>query len=175
MHNEVSSQVTINVPRAQAWEKLQDLTLAHNYVPGLVKTEITTELKQGVGASRKVYQTETKGIDETVVEWQDGHGFLIRLHRGDRGAPAPFKEAFFRYRIDDGDSADTTLLTTSMSYTMGMGFIGGLLERLLLKKLFTSVIRDVAISLKQFYESGERVTPAMLKQLKSDYKKTSGQ
>lgn len=173
MTNEVSSQVTINMPRTEAWEKLRDLTLAHNYVPGLVKTEVTTELKEGVGASRKVFQTETKGINETVIEWQDGHGFLIRLHRGEKGAPPPFKEAFFRYQLDDGDSPETTLLTTTMSYTMGMGFVGGLLEKLFLKKLFKGIIRDVAISLKQFYESGEKVTPAILKQVKADYKKAA--
>lgn len=173
MSNEVSSQVTIQLPLDQAWEKLRDLSLAHNYVPGLVNTTVNTENKEGVGASRTVFQTETKGIDETVVEWQDGHGFLIRLHRGEKGAPPPFKEAFFRYRIDAGETPDTTLLTTSMSYTMGMGFFGGLLEKLFLKNIFHSVNRDVAISLKQFYESGERVTPEILKQVKASYK--SGQ
>jgi hypothetical protein len=173
MTNEVSSQVSINMPRSQAWEKLRDLSLAHNYVPGLVKTEVTTELKEGVGASRKVFQTETKGINETVIEWQDGHGFLIRLHRGDKGAPPPFKEAFFRYQLDDGDSSDTTILTTSMSYTMGMGFVGSFLEKLFLKNIFNGVILDVAISLKQFYETGEKVTPAILKQVKADYKKAA--
>lgn len=173
MSNQVSSQVTIQMPLDQAWAKLRDLSLAHNYVPGLVKTIVNTENKEGVGASRTVFQTETKGIDETVVEWQDGHGFLIRLHRGEKGAPPPFKEAFFRYRIDAGATPDTTVLTTSLSYTMGMGLFGGLLEKLFLKKIFQGINRDVAISLKQFYESGERVTPEILKQVKASY--NSGQ
>lgn len=171
--NEVSSRVTMAIAKDDAWEKLRDLTLAHNYVPGLVKTEITTQQREGVGASRKVYQSETKGINETVIEWQDGEGFLIRLHRGDKGAPPPFKEAFFRYHIAEGDVAGTTVLTTTMSYTMGMGFLGRLLEKMFLGKIFQSVINDVAISLKQFYESGERVTPEILKQVKADYKKAN--
>ena len=72
MPEEAKCQLVINMPREQAWEKLKDLSLAHNYVPGLVKTEITTSEKTGIGASRKVYQTQTKGINETVTEQEFG-------------------------------------------------------------------------------------------------------
>lgn len=170
MSNEAKCQLTLQMPRAEAWDKLRDLSLAHNYVPGLVKTQINTEIKEGVGASRKVFQTETRGIDETVVEWHEGSGFLIRLHRGEKGAPPPFKEAHFRYWLDDGEEEGTTLLTTSLIYTMGLGPLGRVLETLLLKRIFKSVISDVAISLRQFYESGERVTPQMLKKAKAAYR-----
>jgi len=94
----VSCTLYMKISREKAWDILQDLSVPHLYVPGLVKTEITTEKIQGVGASRKVYQTETKGLDETVEEWNEGHGFLIRLHQGDRGAPPPFSKGHFRYR-----------------------------------------------------------------------------
>ena len=172
MPEEAKCQLVINMPRAQAWEKLKDLSLAHNYVPGLVKTEITTAQLSGVGASRKVYQTQTRGIDETVTEWVDGSGFLIRLHRGEKGAPPPFKEAWFRYWLEEGEQPGTTLLSTSLIYNISMGGFGRWLEKTFLGKVFKTVIRDVAISMKQFYESGQPVTPAILKQLKADFKKS---
>ena len=68
MSSEATARVVMNVPREQAWQTLKDLGQAHNYVPGIIKTEVTTEKKTGVGASRKVYQSETRGLDETVVE-----------------------------------------------------------------------------------------------------------
>ncbi len=173
MSKEVSSEVVVKLSVVEAWKKLQDLSLAHNYVPGLVKTEITTEQKQGVGASRMVYQTETKGIDETVIEWEEGQGFLIRLHRGEKGAPPPFKDAFFRYQILPGADENTAVLKNTMRYTMGMGFFGDLLEKLMLKNIFKGVIRDVTISQKIFYETGEKVTPERLKQAKADFKAAS--
>lgn len=162
---EVMADVLIDMPKNQAWTKLRDLSLAHNYVPGLVKTELTTEQTEGVGASRKVYQSETKGIDETVVEWEDGHGFLIRLHRGEDGPPPPFREAWFRYRLDDAGSGKTRL-TTRLIYTVRWGGLGAWLERNLLRNAFRGVVRDVAVSLKLFYESGEKTTPERLKQAK---------
>ena len=52
------------------------------------------------------------------------------------------------------------------------GGFGRWLEKTFLRKVFKTVIRDVAISMKQFYESGQPVTPAILKQLKADFKKS---
>jgi len=166
----VSTTVRVHLPHTEAWELLQDLSVAHLYVPGLVKTEITTSAKTGVGASRRVYQRETKGIDETVEEWNEGRGFLIRLHRGAAGPPFPFKEAHFRYAIDrDGDE---TLLTTSLSYIVLGGAIGRLFNRLLLKPIIDGTIRDVALSQKCFYETRRPVTPLQLKQARAEFRRS---
>lgn len=173
MSNEATARVVMNVPSEKAWQTLRDLGQAHNYVPGIIKTEITTEKKTGVGASRKVYQTETRGLDETVVEWNEGYGFLIRLHRGDKGAPPPFKEAFFRYKVDDAGNGQTAL-TTSLIYTMRWGVFGEFLRRRLLTGIFRSTVRDVALSMKAFYESGEPTTPEKLKQIKAELKANVG-
>jgi len=167
--SEVSTTVRVGIPRAKAWELLQDLTLAHHYVPGLVKTEITTEAKKGVGASRRVYQRPTSGIDETVEEWNEGHDLLIRLHRGTAGPPFPFAAAHFRYAIEeDGDS---TLLTTSLRYTMRGGALGRFLDRCLLRRIIDRTIRDVALSQRCYYETGKPVTPRQLKEARAAFRR----
>ena len=70
MTQEVSAKVLINVPHSAAWDRLQDISLAHNYVPGIIKTEIVSAQSQGVGASRHVYRNKSSYIQETVEEWQ---------------------------------------------------------------------------------------------------------
>jgi len=162
----VSATSQIRIPCERAWELLRDLSLAHHYVPGLVKSEITTECREGVGASRKVFQSEAKGIDETVAEWIDGHGFLIRLHCGDCGAPFPFEQAHFRYAI--AAHGPDTLLTASLIYAMRWGAVGRALDRLLLRRFIERRIRDVALSMRIYYETGERVTPQRLKRAKKE-------
>ena len=97
----VEASTELAMPRARAWEILRDLGIAHRYVPGLVRTEIRSMQTQGVGATRRVYRAKGEGLDETVVDWVDGHGFLLRLHKPDGTAPAPFAAASFRYRLDD--------------------------------------------------------------------------
>lgn len=155
----------IDLPREKAWEILRDLSVAHHYVPGVIKTEISTEQKEGIGVNRKVFQSETKAIDETVEEWNEGYGFSICLHRGNAGPPFPFREAHFYYAIN-GEGNDT-VLTTSLVYVTRWGGFGRLLDRLLLNRLIEGRIKDIALCLKTYYETGQPVTPQILRQMKA--------
>jgi ribosome-associated toxin RatA of RatAB toxin-antitoxin module len=161
---------TAKIPAEQAWEKLKDLSQAHNYVPGITKCEITTAKKEGVGASRRVSGPQ-QALDETVIEWNEGRGFVIRLHKGDKFAK-PFGEAKFTYRIDKID-AKTCKLTCTMTYEMGMGFVGGILHSLFLGNLISKNIRDVTLSLAAFYETGKRITKEDLVRLRAEDKKNA--
>ena len=165
-YSEVSAEAIIDLPRTAVWEKLRDLSLAHNYVPGVVATELTTAVHEGVGASRKVYQSAARGLDETVEQWDPGFGFLIRVHRGDRGAPPPFRDLWFRYRLDDAGH-DRARFTATLRYRIAFGAFGRLLERLGLQRVFRGVVRDIALSMKDYYETGEPVTPERRKVLKA--------
>lgn len=168
MTDEVNATVVIDIPRQQAWNKLQDLTLAANYVPGLVKVELSTEQTTGVGASRRVYQSASRYIEETVEEWQEGEGFLIRLHKGDKPA-VPFKRAWFRYHLQEQDAGHTAF-TASLIYELPWGAFGRFLNAMALKRIMKNVIGDVATAMKLYYESGEPTTPEKLKQYKADNK-----
>jgi hypothetical protein len=163
----VSQTVTgtseIAMSREDAWAKLQDFSLAHNYVPGIIRTQIVSDNARGIGASRYVYQSEKKYVQETVEEWHEGQGFTIRLHRGDKPAP-PFRSARFTYRLDDTPQGNT-LLTTSLTYEMPWGRLGNWLGGKL-KPFVQQTIQDVALSMKLFYETGEPTTPEALKALK---------
>jgi hypothetical protein len=163
MTRKVSSQLVLDMPRERAWEKLRDISLAHNYVPGIIRTAIVSEQREGVGASRHVYRNAKSYIQETVIQWDEGHGFLIRLHRGDKPAP-PFRNAWFRYRLDD-EGADKTLFTASLEYELPWGALGAWLEKRM-EKVVQATIDDVATAMKLFYETGQPTTAAALKAYK---------
>lgn len=164
MAQTVTSTVEINLPRADCWEKLRDLSLAHNYVPGLVKTDIVSEQREGVGASRYVYRSAKSYLQETVTEWNEGSGFEIKLHKGDKPAP-PFKNAWFRYLLEDGADSHT-IFTASMGFELPGGAPGRWLEKRL-AGFVGKTIADVALSMKLYYESGEPVTNAARKAYKN--------
>lgn len=170
MTRKVSTQVMLEMRRGEAWEKLRDISLAHHYVPGIVKTVIVSEQLEGVGASRHVYRNAKSYIQETVVEWSDGAGFLIRLHRGDKPAP-PFRTASFRYQLADG-GAGKTCFTASLEYEMPWGALGAWLEKKM-EKLVQGTINDVATSMKLYYETGQPTTAAALKAYKVSAKSSS--
>jgi len=161
----VSSEIPVALSPAEAWQKLSDLSQPDMYVQGLTHVEFTTELTQGVGASRQVTQGKSLRLDETVVEWREGEGFSLRLHRGDKGPIPPLSSHFFDYSIIERDGH--CYLSNSMRYTVGLGLFGRLLDSLLLRRVMASQLRDVTLAQKLFYETGDKVTAAALKAARS--------
>lgn len=159
MSSEVSTHVMIKLPLEQSWEKLRDYTLSPNYVPNLTHCEMHEGPSEGIGASRRVFQKNGQFLDETVIHWQEKQGFIMRLHKGEGGAPPPFKEANFRYKIKA--VGDNTELTTTMTYELKGGVLGKLLDLLLFKPVVKGMNKKIANNLKQFYETGQAVNPAM--------------
>jgi len=151
------------MPREQAWARLRDISLAHNYVPGIVRTEIVSARTEGVGASRYVWRSAKSYLQETVVEWHEGEGFLIRLHKGDKPA-RPFRSASFRYQLAD-HGLGQTLFTASLQFQMPWGALGNWLEKKMAKPV-AATVADVAIAMKLYYETGEPTTPAALRAYK---------
>ena len=162
---EAAGRVHIDLPRAEAWERLRDLSLAHNYVPGVAAIRIDTERREGVGASRTVTMDNGREMQETVVEWDEGHGFLLRLHRGDKPAMPIFSRFYFRYRLDDEDGGEGTVIAPALIYETRFGLLGTLLGKLIHAPLSASA-QDIGLAMKDFYETGRPVTHERLKQLK---------
>lgn len=160
-----SHSLEMALPREAAWQKLRDLSVAHHYVPGLTGTEIRTALKEGVGASRRVFQGGGRWLDETVTEWAEGQGFEIRLHRAEQGMVAPFREASFRYWLEDAGPSTTRLVLT-LSYSLRWGVFGALLERLAMGRGVSANLRDVALGLREYYLTGAPVTDARRAELR---------
>jgi len=155
--NQISATAQLAMPRAEAWAKLRDLKLGQYYVPRVTRIEITTPQREGVGASRRAFCKGRPPVDETVVLWEEGRGFTVKLHNGDK-PPAPFKQAQFTYWLDDAPGGQTRISTT-IAYEMPFGIVGRLLDALLLRRLMRTTVNTIARGLKQFYETGKSANP----------------
>ncbi|WP_448089769.1 SRPBCC family protein [Pseudomonas azerbaijanoccidentalis] len=139
--------VLLDLTQQEAWAKLRDLSLAPHYVPGLTGCQFHPGAQEGVGASRRVFRKGGQYLDESVVSWQEGVGFVLLLHKGSNGSPFPFREASFSYALHA--EGDATRITLQMSYSLR----GGRLMELLLRKAFNNVVRQIAENLKAYYET----------------------
>lgn len=157
MPSTVTAKASIALPIETCWEKLRDLTRAVHYVPGLTECRITTEQKEGVGASRRVVSRQAGAMDETVTEWEEGEGFTIRLHKGT--APArPFREAHFRYQlVRAGEHCE---IHTGMTYELAFGVLGVLLDTLIMRRMLGRSVQGVADGLAAYYERSEHQSAA---------------
>ena len=136
-----------------AWNRLRDLSLAPHYVPGLTGCEFHPGPRDGLGASRRVLM-KRGFLDESVVEWREGQGLVLRLHRAEQGPPFPFREASFRYALHP-ESGGRTRLSLSLDGELHGGRLGEWLLAGALKK----TVAKIAVNLKAFYETGKSQNP----------------
>ncbi|MEM9174815.1 MAG: SRPBCC family protein [Myxococcota bacterium] len=163
----VHGAAPIPLSREACWTRFLDLTRAKDYVPGLTDTVITTEQKQGVGASRIVSHAQFGDMNETVVQWDEGVGMTIRLHKGDRPA-TPFKEAHFRYEFRDAATPDACEIHCSMTYTLPGGALGRLADALFLRRVFARNVLDSAVCLAENYRTDAPVDHTKLPELRKN-------
>jgi len=154
---------TVPLPLEACWQKLRDLRRAKHYVPGVTDCVLRTEQATGVGASRIVRHRLFGEMDETVVRWDEGEGFTLRLHQGDRPA-RPFREAFFRYELQPADEG--CMIETSLTWTLPGGPFGRLLDALLMRRVMAGNVRDVALCLAEHHRTDQPVAESELPRLR---------
>lgn len=161
----VAASIVVDIPQSEAWEILQDFSVPHHYVPDLAATEIVSDLKSGLGAHRRVYNEDGSFIEETIVEWTQGSGFVINLHEGSE-VMAPFNFAQFRYLLES-DNPDRCRIRVSMSTRMPMGYVGLALQKWVIKGVATESLKGVAAGMKLYYETGKPAVALEREALKS--------
>ena len=129
-------------------------------MPRLTAAAFTGPRREGVGASRRVRMGRLLTLDETVTEWREAEGISLRLHRGAWGPLPPLRQHFFDYGL--AERGGRVWLVNRMRYEAGLGVLGALLDRLFLRRIMARQLQDVTLAQKIHYETGERVTPAVL-------------
>ena len=161
----VRAEFPLDIDRAAAWQRLRDLWQPHMYVPGLTAITFIGAQREGVGTHRRVRMGGMLTMDETVTEWREAEGITLRLDRGDKGPLPPLREHYFDYGLAERDGR--VWLVNRMRYDIRFGLLGALLDRLLLRRIIARQLRNITLAQKIYYETGERVTPAVLKTAKT--------
>ena len=161
----IEKQIMINLTHAECWEKMRDISLAGNYIPNVEKIQIITPQKEGVGASRKAFLTKGKKVvDETVIEWNDGDGFTLKLDvKGKRVLPW-FDEFYFRYHIEKADHK--TLFRPGILYEPRVKFMVGL-QRIIFDCVMGRELKVICASMKAYYETDQPTSAAVLKKIRN--------
>ncbi|GAB3324408.1 SRPBCC family protein [Haliea atlantica] len=155
--HEVTASVHADIASAAAWQLLQDFSLAHHYVPDIVRTELVSVQPNGVGAHRRVHAAGGGYTDETIIEWDPPRGFLMRLHKGEEPL-MPFALSRFRYQLTP--EGEGTRLTLTLVYRMRWGLPGEKLGQWFIADKVAETVALTAAGMKHFYKTGNAATDA---------------
>ncbi len=142
----IKGGIWIDAPRETVWRRLADLGGIHEFHPGLRDSGLLGDQPEGIGARRRCELRRGGHLDERVVEWKDGEGLALVITGGE-GLP-PFVRAGGRFALRDA-TGGTTIVSLTLEYELRYGWLGSLMDRVLVRREF------------------ERTVPAILKGLKN--------
>ena len=158
----VTSEIRINAPKEKVWNIIADLGAVQNFHPGVRQSYYSSENKNGLGASRVCELLPAGKIEERATEWKEGEGFVLEVEPIEK-AP-PFKKAFGRMVLkEDGDQ---TLVTLTFEYTLKFGPVGSLMDAFMVRPQFKKIVPNVLAGLKHFTDTGEEITPEVLRKVR---------
>ena len=141
----LTASACIDAPVERVWGVLSELT-AIQYWVGAIQHSYCPGQQRGVGAVR-ICELRQARIEETILEWNEGHSFKYR------GVGAPMiATATNSWSV--AAHGDQTLVTSVAEATLKGGVLGRALE-LLAKPMFARLGAQSLASLKYYVEQGK--------------------
>jgi hypothetical protein len=135
------------------WEVLEDFGGVSKWAPYMRRSSLVGNQQNGVGASRFMRHAWGFSFEETVTEWTDNHGFSFDVHR----APFPMKDVHETWVT--GQNKGLSIVTTRVTYGMRLGFLGSLVDWVLVRFVVRREMRAGLLGLKKYVERKSNSIP----------------
>ena len=130
----------------RVWAVLSDLEAVKHYNPTVVSASVRGSRRTGVGAER-VCDLRPKGrVVERVTHWEDGKAVGLEVAESD------WPIHFMRWVTRLEPSGRGTRITQALEYRVKFGWLGWLLDRLVMKRKLTTALDAVFSSLVRHAE-----------------------
>lgn len=141
------NSITIDAPIDRIWSFLTDLELLDKTDPTVKKATLISEIKTGLHAKRKVLMQDGKNwFDEMITVFNPNEKLVYQL----TDCSFPIKRLKHTYSFEI--IGNQTKVQQVMEYTVKFGFIGVLLDKIMIGKQFNSGINLFLSGLKTYAE-----------------------
>jgi|SRR5688572_12708039 len=143
----IKNEIIINAPIEKIWEALAEIDKLDRYDPTVKKSTAITPSKSGIGAKRKVEMQDGKNwFEESVTEYKVNEALTYELS----ACSFPVDKLKHRYSFETVGSQ--TKVKQVMEYTVKYGFLGKLLDAIMIRKQSDTGIKKFFAGLKAFTE-----------------------
>jgi hypothetical protein len=134
----VTVERTVNLPSEQIWPILADFGGAYKFHPLVAHSPLIGDRTTGLGAQRRCEFYDGNHVTEEIVSWDEGRSMVVEITEGSM----PLNCATAKIELSPAGPGKTTLLF-SMNYEPKFGPLGWVMDKLMLKRSFTSLIGQV--------------------------------
>ena len=144
---QIKNEITINGKMEDIWEALNQVDVLEVYDPTVSTSVATSSIKSGIGASRKVEMKDGKNwFKEKCTVSEPGKELKFELY----ACSFPVKNLSHTYTFEQDGS--TIKVKQNMQYNMKYGFLGKLMDALMVKSKSDKGIKQFLSGLKQYIE-----------------------
>lgn len=151
---ELQASVPIDRPRREVLATLQDLTAMRAYMPGLIQVQLTSDVAQGVGATRHCKFEGGVELHERVITWEADQGYTLET-TAFKGVP--MKSNLITFAVTGNDTSAT--VTQTMRYEMKGGPFAPLLGWMARGRM-QQALQGALDGLKAYLEQHRTAPPA---------------
>lgn len=138
--------ITINQNKETIWNALADIGSIDKWNPGVVRSYTTTDSEIGLGSGRRCELGGKNYLNEEVVEWNPGDVLTMRIV----GTNLPFVVADIRFKLEA--RGKQTTVSVAPEYTLKFGFLGKLMDALMVRSQYRKGMKNLLKGLQQYVE-----------------------
>lgn len=154
MARELNGEIVIEAPKERVWSALADFGNVYLWNPAVDHSRSTSDVPNGIGATRHCDLTISKAsIEERVVEWVENERMRVEIFDGRR--TPPFREAWGDITLEEVPGG--TLTGLRLHYELKGGILGGVIDRLMVRRQYGKGLKLALAGLKYHVETGKPV------------------
>lgn len=143
----IYNEILINAPIEKIWEALTEVDMLDKYDPTVKKSTVVSENKKGVGAKRKVDMLDGKNwFEEQCTLHQPNEALTYEL----TACSFPVHKLKHSYSFERVGTQ--VKVKQVMQYEMKFGFLGKIMDALIVRKQSDRGIKKFFTGLKSFTE-----------------------
>lgn len=151
----IAREITIDASKEKVWWVLANFGDIYKASRGVKKSYLTSEQKTGVWTTRHCdLMVMWAEVEERIIDWKEGQSMKIDIYKRKNLPMIHSLIGDFDIREENGK----TILRGVMTYSM-TGFIGNLMNILMMKRMNTKNWNAVLAGFKKHIETGEELTP----------------
>lgn len=149
----ISREIEISKSKEEVWNAIAKIGDICHGSPGVLKSHVTSEQKEGVGATRHCdFAAMGASVEERITAWDDGKSLSIEIYEFNKLPGMKTAYADFMVREESGK----TILRADFHYSMKNTFFN-MMNTLMMKKMNIKNWNSVLAGHKKYIETGEIV------------------
>ncbi len=145
----IRNEILIKAPVEKIWDVLATPDLLDKYDPTVKKSVVISEQKTSLGAKRRVDMSDGKNwFEESITVFKPNETLTYEL------TACSFPVHKLRHSYTFEKIGEQTRVIQVMEYTVRFGFLGRILDALVIKRQSDGGIKKFLSGLKSYLESG---------------------